>query len=62
MVAKLLSIIFEKSWLSDKVPSDWKKGNIALIFKKGRSEKLQAGEPYICAWDDHGADRPCERC
>ena len=35
VVAKPLSII-EKSWLSGEVPSDWKKGNITPIFKKGR--------------------------
>lgn len=37
-VAKLTSMVFEKSWQSGKVPMEWRKGN--TTFKKGRKEDL----------------------
>ncbi|KFQ48102.1 hypothetical protein N334_03970, partial [Pelecanus crispus] len=38
VVAKTLSMIFEKSWQSGEVPAHWKKRNVVSIFKKRRKE------------------------
>ena len=35
MISSPLSIIFNKSILSGKVPSDWRCANVASVFKKG---------------------------
>ncbi|KFR07570.1 hypothetical protein Y956_13281, partial [Nipponia nippon] len=37
-VAKPHTMVLEKSWQSGEVPGDWKKGNIAAIFQKGKKE------------------------
>ena len=38
VVAELLSIIFEKLWLSGEVPDDWRKGYVTPIYRKGSKE------------------------
>ncbi len=60
VLAELLSIIFENSWLSGEVPGDWKRETFLPLLRTGerKTRELQAGEPHLCAWEDHGADPP----
>jgi len=38
VIAKALSIIFERSWRTGDVPEDWRKANVTPAFKKGKKE------------------------
>jgi len=61
-VAEPLSIIFGNVWLSGKVTRRWlEKGKHHSHFQekeKGRPMELQASEPHISAWEEHGVDPP----
>jgi len=37
-LAKPLSIIYQKSWLTGEVPDDWRIASVTLIYKKGWKE------------------------
>ncbi|KAJ7404223.1 RNA-directed DNA polymerase from mobile element jockey-like protein [Pitangus sulphuratus] len=45
VIAKPISMIFQRSWESGEVPADWTLANVLSIFKKGKKE-------------DHGNYRP----
>jgi len=38
VIAEPLSIMFERSWRTGKVPEDWKKASVTPVFKKGKKE------------------------
>lgn len=52
VIARQLSIIFERSWQSQDIPEHWKKANFTPIYKKSkRTEEPQASQPHFSAWE-----------
>ncbi|GAB0207485.1 mitochondrial enolase superfamily member 1 [Grus japonensis] len=45
VIARPLSIIFERSWRTGEVPEDWRKTNVIPVFKKGKKEDLENYRP-----------------
>ena len=40
VIAKPLSIIFERTWRTHEVPEYWRKAIVTPVFKKGKKEDL----------------------
>ncbi|KFO97224.1 RNA-directed DNA polymerase from mobile element jockey, partial [Calypte anna] len=38
VIARPLSIIFSKSWVTGEVPEDWRIANVTPVYKKGKKE------------------------
>ena len=47
-VALILAVICNKSLHSGEVPEDWRKANVAPIFKKGECYKAENYRPTTC--------------
>ncbi|GAB0175728.1 mitochondrial enolase superfamily member 1 [Grus japonensis] len=45
VIARPLSIIFERSWRTGEVPEDWRKASVPLVFKEGKKEYPQNYRP-----------------
>ena len=45
MLAKPLSMIYLKSWLTGEVPLDWRVANVTPIYKRGRKEDPENYRP-----------------
>jgi len=52
VIAKLLSIIFERRWRTGEVPEDWRKASVTPVFKRGKQEDpgWSASPPSLERW------------
>lgn len=53
-----MKISLEKLWQPGEGSTDWKRGNMTPIFKKGKKEtprELQGGQSHLCALQNYGA-------
>ncbi|KAK4816824.1 hypothetical protein QYF61_023888 [Mycteria americana] len=46
VVARSFLVFSERSWQSGDAPQDWKKANVTLIFKKGKTEDPGNHRPF----------------
>ena len=49
VIAELLSIMYQQSWLSGEVPEDWRLANMTPIYKKDRKEDPRNYRPVSLA-------------
>ncbi|XP_040400941.1 uncharacterized protein LOC121063970 [Cygnus olor] len=61
VIARPLSVIFERSWRTGEVPEEWKTASVMLVFKKGqegRHGQLRASQPHLHPWKGDGTAFP----
>ncbi|GAB0205293.1 receptor-type tyrosine-protein phosphatase zeta [Grus japonensis] len=58
VLTKLLSTIYQQSWLTREVPVDWRLANVMPIYKKGQKDDpgIQACQSSLRAGECYGAD------
>jgi len=55
VLARLHSIVFEKSWRLGEICKNWRKGNVTSMFKKVQTDHAGKCRPVslLEAWENH---------